>query len=444
MTRFLIISFGVLLSSCGTGPVLQPLQVDLPDSYNLVAPLSAPKQNDVQWWQDFNDPILNALIQRGAARNLSLAEARERVREAAALARRDGYVISGDGLVQQSTSSTGNDVGTVSLDAEFNLAGEGFRRSEAAQARLQAAQSRETDAQRLVLSELTIAYIDLRFQQSSLFALQQDLQSRLRTERDVRTQLDAGAATQLDIIRASSLVAETRSQIPKTNADIIRQRNRISTLLGQPASESQANLGPRKKQPLPKISANLGVPVDLLRARPDIREAEYNYAAAVSDVAAAQAARFPSLSLSGLLTAPTSGASGTAFVAGLVLPVFSQPALAATTDAAASRANQAYLQWRIAVLNAVEEVENALASLEGARQAVRAAKVRVRLDTEALNLSRQLLGSRGNARVFDLLDQERTLANSRAALTLYTRDLSVDYVNLRVALGQGHPLISGE
>lgn len=267
------------------------------------------------------------------------------------------------------------------------------------------------------------------------------MKSRLRTERDVNTQLNAGAATQLDAIRASSLVAETRSQIPNTRADIIVQRNRISTLLGQPASESQTNLGARKSQPLPKIRSNLGVPVDLLRARPDIRQAEYNYAAAVSDVAAAHAARFPSLSLSGLLTAPVDGTNGSAFVAGLVLPVFSQPALAASTDAAESRANQSYLIWRREVLQAVEEVENALASLQGSRQAVKAARQRVRLDVKALDLSRQLMGSRGNARVFDLLDQERTLATSRAALTQYTRDLAVDYVNLRVALGQGHTLI---
>ena len=73
----------------------------------------------------------------------------------------------------------------------------------------------------------------------------------------------------------------------------------------------------------------------------------------------ARAARYPTLRLSGLISAPLGGGSATeTFLAGLTVPVFDQPALAADVDAAEARVQQAFLQWRIAVLQAVEEVEN--------------------------------------------------------------------------------------
>jgi len=250
--------------------------------------------------------------------------------------------------------------------------------------------------------------------------------------------VEGGAATRLDLLRARALVAETEAEIPRLESDILRQRQRIATLLGRPAADLPVDLGPPGLQPRPRTAAAAGVPADLLRLRPDIRAAERRYAAAVSEIGAAEAARYPQLSLSGLIRAPLSGGSATdTLTAGLTLPLLSQGALAAGVEVQEARAAQAYLQWRLAVLGAVEEVEGALAALAAAQQAARAAGAAVELNEESLVLSRQLLESGGNTTVLDLLDRERAVSAARATLARSRRDIARDYVALQTALGAG-------
>ena len=442
MRIFLSVCAGLFLSACTVGPQYKHPEMELPDRYSLLAPVSKASRSDLHWWRDFNDPVLNQLIGAGTQGNLSVAEARERVEEAEALVRRDSVTPSGDGTVSGRRNSNGANTGSVELEAEIGLAGRTQWASRAARQRLDAARLGEGEALRLLLSELSKTYVQMRFLQRSYQTRQQDLASRQRTLRDLRTQLDAGAATQLDVLRARALVSETQTEMPGTQAEIVQQRNRISTLLGQPVGQLGIDLGYKGGQPLPAVGGDLGVPADLLRARPDIRIAERRYAAAVSDMGVAQASRYPSLTLSGLVTAPLSGGAwNESLLAGLTVPVFSQPALAASADAAESRARQAYLQWRKSVLDAVEEVETALAALQAARQAVGSARELVSLNERSLDLSRRLIVEGGDATVLDVIDRERSLSAARFTLARTIRDLAMAYIDLRVALGIGHDAV---
>jgi multidrug efflux system outer membrane protein len=297
------------------------------------------------------------------------------------------------------------------------------------------------EARRTVLAELAIAYVDLRFAQASLAARNQDLTSRRRTLNDIERLLNAGEATQLDVLRAQSLVSEIRTQIPGLQADIIIQRNRISTLLGVPVGSLPVDLGFRGAQPDPAMRIAGSVPADLLRARPDIREAERLYAAAVSDLGAAEAARYPSLTLRGAITMPVSeGGNVESLIAGLTVPLFNQPALAASVDAAEARVDQAFQRWRSAVIAAVEEVESAQADLQASVAERAEARNLVNINQQALTLSRDLLASRGAITVLDVLDRERAVTDARLRLARSQRDLAAGYVALHTVLGQGHAL----
>ncbi|MHA7852589.1 efflux transporter outer membrane subunit [Roseovarius sp.] len=442
MRIIMMIPLGILLAGCAEiGMAHRPLEADLPDRYSVLAPVKAPTREDAEWWRNFNDPVLDQLVMRGMSDNLSVAEARARLREAEANARGANVPVSGNANASVRAPSNVSETSEFSINGQINLAGETGFRSRAAQARLEAAEFNTIEARRTVLSEVAQAYADLRFFQSSRAFRAQDLRSRQRTLTDIETQLGAGAATRLDLLRAQSLLAETRAEIPQLDARIIQTRNRLSTLLGVPVGSLGMDLGYRGQQPMPKGTIDAGVPADLLRARPDIRRAEQVYAAAVSDVGAADAARYPSLNLSGLISAPTNGGSRTeTLLAGLVMPVFNQPALLAEKDAASARVEQTYLQWRIAVLDAVEEVENAQTLLTSARKSVAAAREAVTLNRQALDLSRELLSSGGNITVLDVLDRERALSSSRTALAQNTRDVASAFIQLYVALGRGHPL----
>ena len=437
--RILAVATAGLVSACTVGPTYRAPEITMPDRYALVAPVRAPSQSDVNWWLAFNDRVLDELIRQGLVDGLSVKQVLERLREAEAVARREGVPVSGSATYNSNFPSPGTDRQSGSLGLRFGLAGQSRWSKRGADQRLQAAEFDLTEAQRQLLAQITTTYVDLRFFQQSLDFLQDDLRSRLKTLDDVQTQLSAGAATQLDEIRARSLVTETRSQIPNVTANIVRQRNRLSTLLGKPVGLLNIDLGYRGGQPRPKQVAKIGVPADLLRARPDIRAAERRYAAAVSDIGSAEAARFPTLSLSGDIGEPlTGGTSNRSFGAGISIPVFNQPALAAQVDANTHRAEQAYLQWKSQVLSAVEEVENAMASLQASAESVRQSAQLVELNSRALNLSRQLLDNSGTITVLDVLDRERALSSSRASLANSVRSVATDYISLRVALGQGH------
>jgi multidrug efflux system outer membrane protein len=189
------------------------------------------------------------------------------------------------------------------------------------------------------------------------------------------------------------------------------------------------------------MRAVTGVPADLLRARPDIRQTERLYAAAVSDLGAAEAARYPSLSLRGVISVPLGGGAGSeSLAAGLNMPLLNQSALAASADAAKARVNLAYLAWQAAVLAAVEEVENAQANLHASGQVLAEAQGLVDLNRRALALSREVLTSRGAITVLDVLDRERTLSAARALVARSLRDQAADYIILQTVIGQGHLL----
>ena len=443
MRIVLSIGAGLLLSACAVGPVYKSPEMNLPDRYSLITPVSKASTRDLHWWTDFKDPVLDKLVQHAMQSNLDVAEARERVKEAEAIVRRDGVALSGNGGLEATENSNSIDSSELSVTASFSLGGRTQWAKRAAEERLQAAELGVDEARRILLSQLGTAYVDMRFLQRNYETRQQDLRSRQRTLRDLNKQLEVGAATKLDVLRARALLAETKAEVPQITADIIRQRNRISTLLGVPVGDIGVDLGYKGTQPSPKGVADLGVPADLLRARPDIRVAERQYAAAVSDVGVSVASRYPSLSLSGLITAPLGrGSWNESLVAGLTLPVFSQPSLAAGVDAAEARAQQAYLVWRRTVLEAIEQVETALADLRAAHQSVRAAREVVDLNQRSLTLTRRLLVELGETTVLDLIDRERSLSSARLSLARNKRDLANAYIALRVALGIGHEDVS--
>ncbi len=405
----------------------------------MLAPVPASTQETAQWWRLFKDPLLNNLVDRVQAENLDLKEANERVTEAREIARREGNTVSGSANLDANARNNRVNTAGAGLSLVLDPFGKERREADAALERLAAAQFDFQDAQLTVASEVMLAYVDLRFFQQSLVFRRQDLQSQNASLEATRALLQEGVATRLDEIRLEALVAETQAEIPRLSSDIARQENRIATLLGTVPQKLDVDLRYAGAQPYPAGVAEIGVPADLLRRRPDIRAAERNYAAAVSEVNAAEAARYPSLTLSGNISAPLEGGLSTTRGAGIGLnvPVFNQPGLAAQVDVNKSRAAQAYLQWSQLVLTSVADVETALVAVRGARQEVDAAQTSLRLNLEALELSQQLYTTDRTVTALALLDAERAVTAARSTLALATRAYAAEVIALYIALGVG-------
>lgn len=441
--RVLVLSGLAALTACGPMTLLPPPAADLPGRYagqgaGRLVPDPQVDAAQAQWWKGFKDPVLDGLVTQGLAGNVSLQIARARLAEAEAQASAAGFPFS-DSL-SLSTNSTG---GTQSDAAELSLSIPTGGRTKAtrsgAEARLEAARAGAEDARLQLLGQLARAYIDLRFLQASQAQARADLASRRKSLSSLQSRMDLGAATRLDVLSAEALVAETEARLPSLAAQVVAAEARIATLLGQPAGTLGIDLSWTGRQPRLAGPRDFGIPADLIRRRPDIRAAEAQYAEAVAAVGQARAGFFPSLSLSGTISATRGLASTQSLGLGLALPLLSLPRVQAERTAAMARAEQAYLSWRLAVLSAVEEVEAGIAGVSGARSSAARQARAVQINAQALDLSRRLMESRGDVTALQLLDRERTLSQAQAALSQAHRDEANQVIGLYIALGLGLP-----
>lgn len=425
------------LSGCDFGVAERQLSFDLPERFSAAPTSSSRETRTYPWWQDFQDPTLNALVSIAIAESPTALIAQARVNEARAAALGARNFPEGDGQLEaRSVNGASSEVAEV--DLEWTFFGGRQRAAQAALDRLEAAEFGADGAYQQLVADLVTAYVDLRFQQQSQVLTRRDLGSRRETLSSLISLADARSATRLDVLRAEALVVESQASLALISGRIVRQQNRIATLTGRPANALDVDLSFNGRQPLPRRILDAGLPADLLLSQPDIGQAQALYTAARNDLSAAKAARYPSLALSGnILTPLGSGDTLDTLTAGIVLPIFQQGTLAAREDAAEVRLEQAYAQWSLAVLTAVENVEAALAAIKGSADASALAQRLVRLNTDALDVARELVEAGGAATALELLESERDVTASRVVLANSRREFALNTVALYRALGVG-------
>lgn len=402
--------------------------------------------DNLDWWRSFKDPTLDRLVEQALSGSLSLDLARERVIEARAA--RDTLPqaanLSPSLRMQREQQDGGPDItrSEAALGFDWLLDIYGARRAqvEAASARVAVADAELDAARLLLLLNLTNAYVDLRFQQTSLHLRRSELRSRRQTLDLVDTLVKGDAATRIDLVRAQALVAETRATIPGLEAAIAALKTEIMVLSGRIPGTPGLDLDSRSSQPRVAMSPQVGIPADLLRNRPDIRVAERSYYAALRDVKVANAALYPQLSLGGTISlASLSGDRNTDYVFGpaLRLPLLPTGAARANVALRDSRVRQAHTSWRLAVLEAIGDVEAALGDYQASVKARAASEETVRLYAEALRLTRDSVNRDGGT-IRDLIDAEQNLAIANAGLANALRLVGRSYIALNVNLGAGH------
>jgi len=450
----------LLLSGCVVGPDHKAPETQLPAKFSEGSKTSNGDIATVAWWTAFNDSRLNGYVSTGLSQNLTVLQAIERINQA-----ESNITVAGAGSLPQlgSTfrhetqgsggslpSSSGNRTSNTTSNA-FNVSwlldlfGRYRREKESAAASLDAAYA-TADVQRLTLiSSVASAYIDVRYYQERLAIARQNLGSRRETLDLTKLQLEAGAASRLDVVQSEGLVNSTLAQMPTLETNYRRAAHRIATLLGMPADSLVVELQRGARQPVARAIPRTGIPADLIRNRPDIRAAERQLAAAVANIGVAEAQLFPSITLSGSITPSytriSGGARGTSngwgFGPTITLPILDGGALRAGVDIQKSVAREQYLAWKSTVLNAVEEVENALTALNRDQQTVNAYRKTVDSYKEALSLATASYRD-GASSLLDVLDAQRNVSDAQANLATAVQQAAQDYVALSVALGGGY------
>ncbi len=411
----------------------------------------APARKDAtatrNWWLAFRDTTLNQLIDVGMTRNLDVRQAVEAINEAratsAGVIANDMPQISAQAAAQRGdlqgagVNETSSVAGNVSWVADVFGANSNARRSAVAQ--LDAAYATADVARLVMQSGIANAYVDLRFQQASIALTHKSLESRRSSLKLTKSQFDAGATDRLALLQAEQLVAEGEAQLPGYETGFDQALARLATLTARKIADLRPLLQRGAAQPRPRFSASVGIPADVIRARPDLRVAERNYASTVFAIGVAKAAFYPSISLSGNIT-PTNGSGGsiTTWAVGpaINLPIFTAGANTANLNKAESRAVQARLGWESAVLTAIEEVESSLAAYRRDNRNVAAQQRLVDTSAEAVELTRTNF-SAGGTEFSNVLTAERSYLTAQQALAAALRQQAANFVSLSAASAGG-------
>jgi len=276
------------------------------------------------WWKNFNDPVLDQLIDRAYQNNLTLQIAGLRVYEARAIL----GVATGAKYpqIQQMVASAGgtrlstnaepisnlpdpirdgvdNTFGNyrVGFDAawEMDFWGKYRRIDESAGANYLAKIATYDDVLVTITAEVASAYILLRTLEERLSIAENNVALQQRSLQISSVRNRNQLTTELDPALARSLLSTTEALVPVLRATIRDIKNALSMLLGESPGDIDDLLAQSSGIPTPPMEASLGVPSDLLRRRPDIRRAEYRAASQSARIGVAKADLYPALSLVG-------------------------------------------------------------------------------------------------------------------------------------------------
>ncbi|ENN84457.1 nodulation protein [Rhizobium freirei PRF 81] len=448
----------LILAGCVTGPDHKPPEMPLPAKFSEGGTKINGDIAGSQWWTAFGDSRLNAFASQGLSQNLNIQQSLERINQAEAAVVTAGagglpsLTVSGDnttsgqkGSLRTQTGTRNVTGGSASVSWLLDLWGQYRRAREGANASLDAAYSSVDVARLTYLQDLAKSYVNARYYQALVSIAQENLKSRRDTLSLTKFQLEAGAASRLDVVQAEGLVNSTLSTIPGYEISYRQAVHHIATLLNVPSATVIAQMQGGGKQPVFRGSVRSGVPADLIRNRPDIRVAERNLAAATAQIGVAEAKLFPSISLSGAISPSyihnTGSASGSltswSFGPTLNLPIFDGGSLRAGVKNAESSSREQYIVWKQTVTTAVEQVENALSAVSRDAQTVAALHAQVKSYQEALQLSTASYKD-GASSLLDVLDAQRNVTSAQQSLAQAVQQSALDYISLNIAIGAGY------
>ncbi len=420
-------------------------------------PIQLGSEPEAAWWERYGDPVLSELIRRAAFENRDVRIAAERVRAA-----RAGQTISRSwllpslglvgGAVDQRTGygapltdkipdmkAAG---GGADVSWEVDLSGRLRAGAAAAAADTRAAEHGLRGVRLLVLTDVATNYFTLTGALRQLETVRAISAAQDETLRLVTARQRAGLATPFDVERAQAAASNAHAAIPPLETLAAVSRHRIAVLVGDQAFNS-GSVVPWNGDIVVPISQP-GQPAALLQRRPDILAAQAQLDAANARRQQAKAEWFPRLLLSAVFGRGTVDANAMALgparfsnaAALLAMPVFNAGRTQAINDIAKSGQSAAVLHYEDAIVRALEDVENALTSLQEERERAQLLQSAAQSADAAYGRA-QSLYARGQIDLLPLLDAQRTRLAVRVSANDSNTQLLLDSVQLYKALGGG-------
>ena len=386
----------ICVAGCAVGPDYQRPALDIPNTFRYAsADADVVDSADVEWWSQFNEPVLTELIQRGLRQNKDLAIAAARVDAfyGRLMTTRAGMFpqINADFAGGRSRSvpspGFGPTVGNqVQLDLmvswELDFFGRLRRMTEGARADYLGTQAAQQATRVALISSVATGYLLLRDLDQRLDIAQSTLNSRADALALFQTRYGGGVVSQLQVSQAMSEYQSAQASVYAFRQQIAQQENALSLLLGD-------NPGPIPRgKPLTALSSPVipvGIPSSLLERRPDVVQAEQALISANASVGAARARYYPDISLTGLLGTASSALSGLwsgpariwSFAGAVSQPIFTGGAIEGGVRTAEAQKQQALLAYQQTIQSAFADVENALVATASTKYQFRATNLQV-------------------------------------------------------------------
>jgi len=443
------------LAGCAVGPTYQRPEVPIPARWQVDTQTANDLANTT-WWNQFQDSVLDNLIQVALQENKDVGIAAARVEEymgrygvtRSAQFPQVGANAAGarTRLSENPPQTAGENPGNsfqVDLGVSFELDLWGKLRSatEAARADLLATEEAKRTVILTLVSQLANSYVQLLDFDKQLAITHATLKTRSESVRINRLRFQAGLISELDYQQAVAEYQNAAVQVPLLERLIAQQENAISLLLGRNPGRITRSLA-LDQLVLPQVPG--GLPSELLARRPDIRQAEQELIAANALIGVAKAAFYPSISLTGLLGVSSTdlsdlfeGPSRTwQFAGALTQPIFTGGALTGQLQAAEAVQKQALLNYQRTIQTAFAEVDNSLIAVSKLREQLKDQVVQVSALQRNLDLA-TLRYQNGYSDYLTVVDADRNLYSAQLQYVQSQGDLFSAMVSLYKAMGGG-------
>ena len=462
------------LAGCAAvGPDFVQPEAPIPGAWETAddAGLKATHYELVEWWEVFNDPVLDQLVDIAQQQNYSLELAGLKVLESRAqlgIATGLQYPqqqLAAGGITRVSPSENAgqgnNNFNQYELGAslawEMDFWGKFRRGIESADAALLASVANYDEAMVLVTAQVVSTYVTVRILEEQLRIAHENLKLQQRSYDIADVLYRNGQDSELDVQQAKTLLLGTQATVPELQTQLGLARNALNTLLGQ-------NNGFVEKLsvegPIPDVPEQIavGIPADLLRRRPDIRQAELLAVAQNAQVGIATADLYPSISLAGSLgvvsISSDVGGGGASDLfssdslsynagASFTWPVLNYGRIRNNIRVQDARLQQALVAYQQSVLQAAQEVDDAMVSLAGAnaQKAILLEGVKAARRSNDLSMLQYREGFSGYQRV---LDAQKSLFGQQNRYAASQGQAVQSVVQLYKALGGGWEVREGQ
>lgn len=449
-----ILFFGliaVFFSSCMMGPKFQKPTAEIADTY--LGEHIAGDSINLQWWELFGDEVLDTMIAHALIYNKDVLMAASRIEQARAyhgmtkadmwpsISIQAGAARGNYGGGAKAATVSNNFYVTPALSWELDFWGKYRSLSAAAQANLIASEFGMRSMQISLIADVSATYFQLIDFQKRLEISEKTVETRLYSLNIIRMRFDEGIIPEIDVNQAEAQWAIAVGSVPAYERAVAQTSYVLSILLGENPNKYVLDAEYKEQLKSPDIPA--GLPSSLIARRPDIGQAEAQLRSQNANIGAAIAARFPSISITGILggasndlASLTTGGLAWSAGASLLGPIFEFGKNKRRVEVERRKAEEMLLNYEKVVIYAFRDVEDALITLETLKKEQEANEIYFAATSNAAKLS-VLRYDKGVTSYLEVLENERSAFNAELQLSQINQKLLSSYVGLYKALGGG-------